>query len=131
MPEFADHATSTAPPEEVWKVLYDPSRIPEWWAGIATAEPGDDGVTIYAEGYPDFPMPQLMTSSPEDRTVRFSCQVSDMNIEWRLVPRGDGGTEISVDVEIPEREAHRLDTQRAEMGESIRRLATVAAARPA
>jgi uncharacterized protein YndB with AHSA1/START domain len=128
MPAFADTATTTAPPEEVWKVLYDPTRIPDWWAGIETAQPGDDGVTIYAEGYPDFPMPQLMTTSADDRTVRFSCQVSEMLIEWRLAPRDDGGTEITVDVEIPEREAHRLDEQRAEVGESIRRLATVAAA---
>jgi hypothetical protein len=51
-----------------------------------------------------------------------------LNIEWRLAPRDDGGTDISVDVEIPEREAHRLDTQRAEVGESIRRLAAVATA---
>jgi uncharacterized protein YndB with AHSA1/START domain len=127
MPEFADHATTPAPPEEVWKVLYDPSRIPEWWAGIETAEPGDGKVTIFAEGYPDFPMPQLMTSSPDDRTVRFSCQVSDMDIQWRLTPRDDGGTDIDVDVLIPEREAHRLEDQRQEVGESIRTLADIAA----
>jgi uncharacterized protein YndB with AHSA1/START domain len=111
----------------VWKVLYDPSRIPEWWAGIETAEPGDGKVTIFAEGYPDFPMPQLMTSSPDDRTVRFSCQVSDMDIQWRLTPRDDGGTDIDVDVLIPEREAHRLEDQRQEVGESIRTLADIAA----
>jgi uncharacterized protein YndB with AHSA1/START domain len=127
MPELADHATTPAPPEEVWKVLYDSSRIPEWWAGIETAEPGDGRVTIYAEGYPDFPMPQLMTSSPDDRTVRFSCTVSDMEIQWRLSPREDGGTDIDVDVAIPEHEAHRLEDQRREIGESILRLAEVAA----
>jgi uncharacterized protein YndB with AHSA1/START domain len=127
MPELADHATTPAPPEEVWKVLYDSSRIPEWWAGIETAEPGDGRVTIYAEGYPDFPMPQLMTSSPDDRTVRFSCTVSDMEIQWRLSPREDGGTDIDVDVAIPEHEAHRLEDQRREIGESILRLADVAA----
>jgi uncharacterized protein YndB with AHSA1/START domain len=127
MPGFAAHATTPAPPEEVWKVLYDPSRIPEWWSGIETVEPSDDGVTIYAEGYPDFPMPQLMTSSLDDRTVRFSCTVSDMEIQWRLAPRDDGGTDIDVDVAIPEREAHRLDDQRAEVGESIRGLADLAA----
>jgi uncharacterized protein YndB with AHSA1/START domain len=127
MPEFADHATTPAPPEEVWKVLYDPSRIPEWWAGIETAETGDGKVTIYAEGYPDFPMPQLMTTAPDDRTVRFSCQVSDMDIQWRLTPRDDGGTDIDVDVLIPEREAHRLEDQRQEVGASIRTLADIAA----
>jgi hypothetical protein len=71
-------------------------------------------------------MPQLLTSSPDDRTVRFSCQVSDMDIAWRLAPRADGGTDIAVEVKIPEREAHRLDDQRAEVGASIRNLAEVA-----
>jgi uncharacterized protein YndB with AHSA1/START domain len=125
MPGFSDSAHTTAPPEEVWKVLYDPSRIPDWWAGVATAEPGDGKVTIYAEGYPDFPMPQLM-SSPGQGIVRFSCMVSDMRIEWRLTAGDDGGTDISVEVEIPEREAHRVDDSRAEIGQSIRNLAEVA-----
>jgi uncharacterized protein YndB with AHSA1/START domain len=126
MPAFADSATTTAPPEEVWKVLYDPARIPEWWSGVATAEPQDGGVTLYPDGYPDFPMPQVMERSPDDRTVRFSCQVSDLRFDWRLAPRADGGTDISVDVEIPEREAHRLDHQRGEVRASLRNLAEVA-----
>jgi uncharacterized protein YndB with AHSA1/START domain len=128
MPQFSDSTTTAAPPEEVWKVLYDPTRIPEWWDGIATAEPEEGRVTLYADGYPDFPMPQLMATSPNDRTVRFSCQVSDMDIEWQLAPRDDGGTEIWVSVKIPEREAHRLEDQRAEVGASIRNLADVASA---
>jgi uncharacterized protein YndB with AHSA1/START domain len=126
MPSFSDSTSTPAPPEEVWKVLYDPSRIPDWWAGIATAEPEEGRVTIYADGYPDFPMPQVMDTSPGDRTVRFSCLISDMNAEWRLAPRDDGGTDIAVDVAIPEREAHRLDDQRAEVGASIRNLAELA-----
>jgi uncharacterized protein YndB with AHSA1/START domain len=126
VPAFTETATSAAAPEEVWKVLYDPSRIPEWWDGIASAVPGDGRVTLFADGYPDFPMPQLVTSTPGDRTVRFSCTVSDMLFEWRLAPRDDGGTDIAVDVEIPEREAHRFDDQRAEVGASIRNLADVA-----
>ena len=38
MPSFHDTANSAAPPEEVWKLLYDPSRFPDWWAGIGTVE---------------------------------------------------------------------------------------------
>jgi len=38
MPSFHDTATSTAPPEQVWKLLYDPSRFPDWWEGIGTVE---------------------------------------------------------------------------------------------
>ncbi len=126
MPSFSDSATTTAPPEEVWKVLYDPTRIPEWWADVATAEPEDGKVTIYADGWPDFPMPQVMTTSPKDRSVQFSCQVSDLDTVWRLTPRDDGGTDLSVAVTIPEKEAHRLGQVQDEVGRSIRRLAEVA-----
>ena len=38
MPTFDRQATSTAPAEEVWKLLYDPPRFPEWWAGIERVE---------------------------------------------------------------------------------------------
>ena len=58
MPGFTLTA-ATAPVEEVWKLLFDPSRFPEWWAGIETvrvASPG--GYTMWPDGYPDFPMPQ-------------------------------------------------------------------------
>jgi uncharacterized protein YndB with AHSA1/START domain len=127
MPSFADSAVSAAPPEEVWKLLYDPSRIPEWWAGIATVAPSPGGVTLYADGYPDFPMPQLVTTTPGERGIRFSCQVSEIRMDWQLSERGDGGTNIAVEIEIPAREAHRLATQRAEVAASILRLAELAA----
>ena len=53
--------TRPAPPEEVWKLLYDPARFPDWWAGIETVESGARvGYTMYPEGYPDFPMAQLL-----------------------------------------------------------------------
>jgi uncharacterized protein YndB with AHSA1/START domain len=126
MPAFSDRAVTAAPPEEVWKVLYDPTRIPEWWEGVVTAEPEEGRVTLYVDGYPDFPMPQLMTASPDDGIVQFSCQISDMDIKWRLAPHDGGGTDIVVSVEIPEKEAHRLGHVRAEVGESIRNLAAVA-----
>jgi uncharacterized protein YndB with AHSA1/START domain len=60
MPEFEDRARSDAPPEEVWKLLYDPARFPDWWAGVGSVEPGHAGeYTMYPQGYPDFPMAQL------------------------------------------------------------------------
>jgi uncharacterized protein YndB with AHSA1/START domain len=36
-----DQATVTdAAPEEVWKLLYDPARLPDWWAGAEPCDPG-------------------------------------------------------------------------------------------
>ena len=54
-----------------------------------------------------------------------SCLVSDLRFEWRLAPAGDG-TLITVDVEIPEAEGHRLESQREIISASMRRLAELA-----
>ena len=37
MPSFSDSTTTPSPPEEVWKILYDPSRFPHWWTVDAHA----------------------------------------------------------------------------------------------
>jgi len=127
MPSFHDRTTSPAPPEEVWKLLYDPSRFPDWWAGIGTVELGRDGeYTMYPDGYPDFPMAQLLDTERSANRVTVSCLVSDLRFEWRLEP-AEAGTLISVDVEIPQAEAHRLDTQREVIRASMHQLARLAA----
>jgi uncharacterized protein YndB with AHSA1/START domain len=127
MPEFEDHARSDAPPEDVWKLLYDPGRFPDWWAGVGSVETGQAGAyTMYPEGYPDFPMPQRAHVTGSGVTI--SCLVSDLLFEWRLAPL-DGGaaTDITVHVGIPEAEAHRLAAQRDVISRSLSRLAALAA----
>ena len=135
MPTFDDATTTTAPVEEVWKLLYDPARLPEWWNGVERAESyGTDGkgdITIWPEGYPDFPMPQNLLADADGRRVTISCLVSDLEFRWQLEPlAADDGTRISVDVAIPEEEAHRLDGQRAAVSASLRSLAALAASGP-
>jgi hypothetical protein len=131
MPSFHDSATSTAPPEEVWKLLYDPARFPDWWAGIGSVElnPADPNraYTIYPEGYPDYPMAQVLSTDRDGQCVKVSCLVSDLRFEWRLAAADGGGTAIDVDVVIPEAEADRLDSQRDVIGRSLRTLAALAA----
>jgi uncharacterized protein YndB with AHSA1/START domain len=127
MPSFHDTATSDASPEDVWKLLYDPARFPDWWAGVGTVEVGKKGeYTMYPDGYPDFPMAQLLDTQRENQRVTVSCLVSDLRFAWRLEPRG-AGTVITVDVEIPDAEAHRLDGQREVISASLRHLAQLAA----
>ena len=127
MPEFEDQARSDAPPEEVWKLLYDPARFPDWWAGVETVEKTGDGeYTMYPDGYPDFPMAQVLDTAHDEGRVTISCLVSELRFEWRLAANGSG-TAISVEVEIPDAEAHRLDSQRQVISESLRRLAALAA----
>lgn len=131
MPIFDDSATTSAPVEDVWKLLYDPFRFPEWWQGLETVAPGGDerggDITFYPAGYPDFPMPQQLRTEGDGRRVTISCLVSDLVFEWRLEPLGDG-TRIGVHVELPEREAHRLDAQRGVVSASLRSLAALSAA---
>jgi uncharacterized protein YndB with AHSA1/START domain len=133
VPQFDDVITSPAPVEEVWKLLYDPARFPDWWAGIATvrppadAEPGD--FTLYPDGHPDFPMPQTLRASDADHQVTVSCLVNELVFAWHLEALEDsGGTRIAVHVEIPESEAFRLDDQRGALSASLRSLAALAAA---
>jgi uncharacterized protein YndB with AHSA1/START domain len=126
MPTFDDTATTEAPVEDVWKLLYDPSRMPEWWPGVATVtDARADGFTLFPEGYPDFPMPHAMVS--DGRGVTISCLTSDLVFEWRLEAL-ERGTRIAVHVEIPEREAHRLEGQRDAVSQAVRSLAALAAA---
>jgi uncharacterized protein YndB with AHSA1/START domain len=128
MPTFDDSATTSAPVEEVWKLLYDPARMVEWWEGIERVEPSGDGeITIYPDGYPDFPMPQELRTAADGHGLTISCLVSYLVFEYRLEPL-DPGTRISVHVEIPEEEAHRLETQRAGVSASLRSLAALSTA---
>ena len=128
MPTFDDSATSAAPVEEVWKLLYDPARMVEWWEGIERVEPSGEGeITVYPDGYPDFPMPQELRAAADGRGLTISCLVSYLVFEWRLEPL-DPGTRIRVHVEIPEEEAHRLESQRAGVSASLRSLAALATA---
>jgi uncharacterized protein YndB with AHSA1/START domain len=128
MPEFEARARSDAPPEDVWKLLYDPARFPDWWTGIGSVEPGPaGGYTMYPQGYPDFPMAQQLHVT--ESVVTISCLVSDLVFEWRLAPLDAGtATIITVHVEIPEAEAHRLAAQQDVISRSLSRLAALAAA---
>ena len=130
MPSFHDSADAQVPPEEVWKLLYDPARFPDWWAGIGTVELGaqDGSYTMYPEGYPDFPMAQMLDTAREQQRVTVSCLVSDLRFEWGLEPLADGArTRITVDVEIPASEAARLDAQRQSIRASLLNLARLSA----
>lgn len=106
MPSFADTGRTSAPPEELWKLLCDPGRLPEWWAA-------------------DLPVEPLLEPSSEGRRVVISCEVSDSRFEWRIEPDGDG-TRIDVLVDVPEGELSRLDRQREVVRRSLMRLAEAA-----
>ena len=127
MPAFTLTARAAAPVEEVWKLLHDPSRFPSWWAGVETVAAGPGGeYTMWPDGYPDFPMRQRIEPEPADGRVTISCLVSDLSFRWRLRPDGDS-TDIEVDVQIPDRESHRLPAQRELLIRSLAALSELAA----
>jgi uncharacterized protein YndB with AHSA1/START domain len=126
MPGFTLSARCYAPLEEVWKLLFDPARFPDWWVGIETVrKDSPDEFTQWPTGYPDFPMPQKLRVDQASERVTISCQVSDIDVVWQLAEAGTG-TSINVDVSLPEREAHRLDGQHQAIEESLRRLTALA-----
>ena len=128
MPGFALSASCRAPVEEVWKLLFEPARFPEWWVGIETVRTDTPGeFTQWPTGYPGFPMPQKLRVDQANDRVTVSCQVSDIDVVWQLAERGTG-TSIQVKVSLPEREAHRLDGQHQVIEESLRRLTALAEA---
>ena len=119
MPGFTLSASCRAPVEEVWKLLFDPARFPDWWVGIETVRKDAPGeFTQWPAGYPDFPMPQKLRVDQANERVTISCQVAEAGT----------GTSIHVNVRLPQREAHRLAGQQQVISESLRRLTALAEA---
>jgi hypothetical protein len=126
MPGFTLSAGCRAPVEEVWKLLFDPARFTDWWVGVETVRRDSPGeFTLWPTGYPDFPMPQKLRVDQASERVTISCQVSDIDVVWQLSEAGTG-TSITVNVSLPEREAHRFDGQHQAIQESLRRLTALA-----
>jgi uncharacterized protein YndB with AHSA1/START domain len=128
MPGFELNTDCRAPVEEVWKLLFDPDRFPDWWAGIEAVRKDAPGqFTLWPAGYPDFPMPQKLRADQADGRVIISCQVFAIDMVWQLAETG-AGTSIHVNVTAPESQAHRLDGQHQLIEESLRRLSALAEA---
>ena len=126
MPEFTLTGTADAPVEEVWKLLFDPARFPEWWAGVETVRVDTTGeYTIWHDRGAAFPMPQKLRADRVEGRVSVSCQVSDIDFCWQLAERGDG-THITVRVALPPAMAELLDGQRESIADSLGALATLA-----
>lgn len=120
MPEFNDVVESDAPPEAVWKLLYDPEQFARWWGCF---EAGD---VPQSSSHPHFPLPQLTASDRGDGHITVSCMVSDIAFEWRLAERPHGGTRIELRVVVPDSYGFRLEAQRDVVAFSMGRLARLA-----
>ena len=126
MPGYTLTGRAQAPVEDVWKLLFDPSRLPEWWMGVETVRvDAQDEYTVWPDGMPDFPMPQVMRTDRVNGRVLMSCQVSDIEFAWQLAEDGDG-TGITLRVTAAEPTASVLAEKRPSLAASVVALAALA-----
>jgi len=139
---FTDTMVAAARPRAIWKILHDPGRFPEWWAGLASVEDVSDAVadedpegsftaflddSLYQDMDPRRPMVHRLRSVADEHRVVISCLLADIEYDWRLTPLEEGrSTRIEVVVGVPERRRNRYELQRTIIGASIRRLASLA-----
>src|ERR671931_427048 len=90
MVEFEDSARSEAPPEEVWKILYDPARFTEWWEGMETTSVGDGEFTLQQVGVPELQIPNRLEVRDAGEAVVISCLLHDFVSARRPEPHRRG-----------------------------------------
>lgn len=131
MPMLEEGVLCRAPAVQVWKLLHDPGRFVEWWAGVGRAEPMNGGAMLYPDAWPGLAVPTRVSAGAEDRRMVLNCLLTDDVYTWMLEPHPQG-CRVVVRVELPEGEESRLGTRRAEVLASLPRLAAAAerAARP-
>ncbi|WP_217912817.1 SRPBCC family protein [Miltoncostaea marina] len=128
MPAFTERTVCAAPPAQVWRLVHDPERMPEWLVDTERVEGGDDGtVTRYLHGWPDFPMPTRVTTRADGARVVISCLVSDIDIRVALEPH-PAGCAVEMEVCVPEAEAARLPAARRLAVDSLARLSRITSA---
>lgn len=128
MPSFSESVVCAAPAERIWRLLYDPRRYPEWLTGTARVEIEGESVTRYLEGYPDFPMPTRIESERRGQSVRISCLVSDIDLDFLLEPHPEGCL-VRLEGRLPEHEAARLEPVQETSRAALASLAALAEGR--
>jgi len=121
MASFDDAAYTAAPPEDVFKLLYNPEQFSRWW-GCMQIE-GNPAPSKH----PDFGLPRVVSSGQGDGRVTITCALAEIVFDWRLEERPQGGTTIGVHVEVPDAYQLDLEGQKAVIGMSLRQLSAVAA----
>ena len=119
MATFEERVESAAPPEEVWKLIYDPEQFKRWWGCL------DAGETPQTSTHPDFPLPEVVESTKGDGRITVSCVMSDIRFEWRLEDRDGNGTLIRLHMEVPDSYGLKLESQRELIGYSLKKLAAL------
>ena len=114
MPRYEARRTLPAPVEDVWAVLAEPARWPEWWPGLVGADPTvrralAPGALWKLEGTnrPSFRRrPQLggsllVLEVVPLKHVSFQLTSEHAEVELDLQPVEDGETQATLAVETP------------------------------
>lgn len=114
MPRYEARRTLAAPVDEVWAVLADPARWPEWWPGLVGASPTvrralAPGAHWQLEGSdrggfgkrPQLGGSLLFLEVVPLKRVAFQLSGERADVELDLVPVEDGQTQATLGIEAP------------------------------
>jgi uncharacterized protein YndB with AHSA1/START domain len=114
LPRYEARRTLPAPVEDVWAVLAEPARWPEWWPGLVDVAPTVRRALapgahwqLEGTGRPSFRRrPQLggallILDVVPLRRVAFQLTGEHADVELDLVPVEDGETQATLAVEAP------------------------------
>ncbi len=114
MPRYEARRTLPAPVEDVWAVLVEPARWPEWWPGLVEAAPSvrralAPGAHWHLEGTgrpslrrrPQLGGGLLILEVVPLRRIAFQLTGEHAEVELDLVPVEDGETQATLAVEAP------------------------------
>jgi uncharacterized protein YndB with AHSA1/START domain len=114
LPRYVARRTLPAPVEDVWAVLAEPRRWPEWWPGLVDVAPTVRRALapgahwqLEGTGRPSFRRrPQLggallILDVVPLRRVAFQLTGEHADVELDLVPVEDGETQATLAVEAP------------------------------
>lgn len=124
MPDIEESAVCRAPAVEVWKLLHDPVRFTDWWAGVSRAETTGEGALLYPDALPGVAVPTRLTTGGDGRYMVVNCLLTDDVYTWTLEPH-PSGCRVSVCVTIAD-DDKRLRMRQAEVLASLPRLVTAA-----
>ena len=119
-------AVCRAPVLEVWKLLQDPMRYPEWWDGLVEAQATPDGVTRWMGALPGVPIPTRIELRRAAAGIVIRCEVTGIVHLWTLEPVREG-CRVRLRAAVPGQEADTwLEHQRVEARASLPRLVRAA-----
>lgn len=127
MIDFEETVVCRAPALQVWKLLYDPARYPEWWAGITRSEPTAGGAVVQHEAWEHGDLPLFITATRDSPGVVIRCPATGKVLSWALEPHPDG-CRVRVQVQVPDGEHELLRTSRESILATLPRLAAAAEA---